>query len=112
MTLAGDKSDTGSKNFEVEDQTELMYKEDTIWTAVFSADKNAIEALIQTDPDVIYARGAVGECPIHMLFLCGSDAHLEIARDLILRFPEITTQTYHKPVRSIWILHVETIRFV
>ena len=31
--------------------------------------------------------GAVGECPIHMLFLYGTDAHLEIARDLLIRFP-------------------------
>ncbi|UJR09267.1 hypothetical protein I4U23_013512 [Adineta vaga] len=94
----GDKSDGSSKQFEVEEQTELMYKDDTIWTAVFSADKSAIEMLIKEDSDVINSRGAVGECPIHMLFLCGSDAHLEIARDLILRFPSTVTQIYHKPI--------------
>ncbi len=75
-----------------------MYKDDTIWTAVFSADKNAVEALINADPNIINARGAVGECPIHMLFLYGTDEHLEIARDLILRFPTIITQTYNEPV--------------
>jgi len=82
----------------VEDQTELMYKDDTIWTAVFSADKSAVEALIDADPNIIKARGAVGECPIHMLFLYGTDEHLEIARDLILRFPTIITQIYNGPV--------------
>jgi hypothetical protein len=75
-----------------------MYTDDTIWPAVFNADKNAIQSLIEADPNVVHARGAVGECPIHMLFLCGSEAHLEIAQDLILRFPSIVTQIYNKPV--------------
>jgi hypothetical protein len=83
---------------EVEQQTELMYKDDTIWTAVFNADKIAIEILIENDPDVIEMRGAVGECPIHMLFLYGTNEHLMIARDLITRFPKIVTQIYNKSV--------------
>jgi hypothetical protein len=83
---------------EVEQQTELMYKDDTIWTAVFNADKAAIEILIENDPDVIEMRGAVGECPIHMLFLYGTSEHLMIARDLLIRFPKIVTQIYNKPV--------------
>ncbi|CAF4275529.1 unnamed protein product, partial [Rotaria sordida] len=83
---------------EVEQQTELMYKDNTIWTAVFYADKTAINNLVDIDPDIIHTRGAVGECPIHMLFLYGSDAHLEIARDLIIRFPFIVTQIYNKPI--------------
>jgi hypothetical protein len=53
---------------------------------------------IAADPNVVNMRGAVGECPIHMLFLYGTDAHLEIARDLITRFPEIVIQIYNKPV--------------
>jgi len=84
--------------FEVEQQTELMYKDDTIWTAVFNADKSAIEILIENDPDVIEMRGAVGECPIHMLFLYGTNEHLMIARDLITRYPKIVTQIYNKSV--------------
>jgi hypothetical protein len=87
-----------SDQLDVEQQTELMHQGDSIWTAVFKADKIAIEALISTDSDVIYKRGPVGECPIHMLFLYGSDAHLEIARELITRFPAIVTQTYNKTV--------------
>ena len=87
-----------SDQFDVEQQTELMYQDDTIWTAVFKADKDAVENLIDADPDVIYERGAVGECPIHMLFLYGTEAHLEIAQDLLTRFPEIVTQIYNKPV--------------
>ncbi|CAM4838806.1 unnamed protein product [Rotaria magnacalcarata] len=81
----------------VEEQTELMYKENTIWTAVFNADKAAIDELINHDPHVVDTRGAVGECPIHMLFLYGTEAHLDIARDLLVRFPLIATQIYNKP---------------
>ncbi|CAF1221511.1 unnamed protein product, partial [Rotaria sordida] len=92
------KSDVDSNQSEVEQQTELMYKDNTIWTAVFNADKTAINNLVDIDQDIIHTRGAVGECPIHMLFLYGSDAHLEIARDLIIRFPFIVTQIYNKPV--------------
>ncbi|CAF4544811.1 unnamed protein product, partial [Rotaria socialis] len=73
----------------VEQQTELMYKENTIWTAIFNADKVAIDELIEHDRNVVDTRGAVGECPIHMLFLYGTEAHLDIARDLLIRFPLI-----------------------
>ncbi|CAF4142511.1 unnamed protein product [Rotaria sp. Silwood2] len=90
-------SDVDSTQSEVEQQTELMYKDNTIWTAVFNADKTAIDHLIDIDPDIINARGAVGECPIHMLFLYATGKHLEIARDLIMRFPIIVTQIYNKP---------------
>lgn len=83
---------------DVEQQTELMYTDDTIWKAVFHADKLAVERLIDDDPQVIDERGAVGECPIHLLFLIGSDEHLSIAQDLITRFPRIVTQVYNKPV--------------
>ncbi|CAF3726658.1 unnamed protein product [Rotaria sp. Silwood1] len=86
-----------AKHEEVEQQTELMYKDNTIWTAVFNADENAINRLIDADPNIIMSRGAVGECPIHMLFLYGTDKHLKIARDLIIRFPMIMTQIYNKP---------------
>ncbi|CAF2776722.1 unnamed protein product [Rotaria sp. Silwood2] len=85
------------KNEEVEQQTELMYKDNTIWTAVFTADEDAINRLIDADPNVIMSRGALGDCPIHMLFLYGTDKHLKIARDLIIRFPMIMTQIYNKP---------------
>ncbi|CAF3456995.1 unnamed protein product, partial [Rotaria sp. Silwood2] len=90
-------SDVNSNQSEVEQQTELMYKDNTIWTAVFNADKASIDRLIDADPEVINMRGAVGECPLHMLFLCGTYRHLEIARDLIIRFPMIVTQIYNKP---------------
>ncbi|CAF3265088.1 unnamed protein product, partial [Rotaria socialis] len=43
----------------VEQQTELMYKENTIWTAIFNADKVAIDELIHRDPNVVDTRGAV-----------------------------------------------------
>jgi len=86
---------------DVEQQTELMYRDDTIWTAIFRADESMIEKLIENNPKVINEHGAVGECPIHLLFLCGTDEHLNIARDLIERFPSIATQIYNEPVSKI-----------
>ncbi|CAF1345973.1 unnamed protein product [Rotaria sordida] len=88
-------ADVTSDNSEVEQQTELMLEDNTIWRAVYNADKIAIDRFIDADPDLINKRGAVGECPIHLLFLRGTDAHFDIARDLILRFPTIVTQTYY-----------------
>lgn len=96
--LAEKFNSTNASEMDVEQQTELMYKDDTIWTALFKADKVAIDRLIANDPSVIHTRGAVGECPIHMLFLYGTDAHLDIARDLLKQFPNIVTQTYNKTV--------------
>jgi hypothetical protein len=77
-----------------------MYKVDTIWTAAFNADKTAIRQLVKDDSNVLRLRGPVGECPIHMLFLYGTDAHLDIARDLLREHPDIVTQVYNKPVNK------------
>jgi hypothetical protein len=63
-----------------------------------------MEILIENDPNIIEARGAVGECPIHMLFLYGTNEHLRIARDLLIRFPKIVTQIYNKSVSTDTIL--------
>lgn len=84
---------------DVEQQTELMHQENTIWTAAYRADHETINQLIAENPDVIYTRGAVGECPIHVLFLCGSEEHLTIARDLLERYPNLVTLIYNKHVR-------------
>ncbi|CAM2730355.1 unnamed protein product, partial [Rotaria socialis] len=54
------KEDEADKESVVEEQTELMYKENTIWTAIFNADKVAIDELIHRDPNVVDTRGAVG----------------------------------------------------
>lgn len=98
---------------DVEQQTELMHKKDTIWAAIFRADRDAIEKFIEKNPEIINERGPVGECPIHLLFLLASDECLSIARDLIERFPNIVTQIYNKPVRQkknkiyVWIREFE-----
>ncbi|CAF5222221.1 unnamed protein product, partial [Rotaria magnacalcarata] len=42
-----------SSHADIELQTELMHKSDTIWTAMPKADKEAIEQIINTDPNVI-----------------------------------------------------------
>jgi hypothetical protein len=96
--MVDEKSDEDTDFSEVEHQTELMYQDKTIWTAVYNADKNAVDALIDDDPTIINTRGAVGDCPIHVLFLCATNEHFVIARDLITRFPHIVTQIYNKPV--------------
>ena len=99
--ILGEKSTKKVSNeMDVEQQTELMHQENTIWTAVFRADHEAINRLIDEDSNLIYTRGAVGECPIHVLFLCGSETHLAIARDLLQRNPSMVTQIYNKPVRN------------
>ncbi|CAF4263107.1 unnamed protein product, partial [Rotaria sordida] len=58
--------DATSDDSEVEQQTELMLEDNTIWSAVYNADKIAIDRFIDADPDLINKRGAVGECPIHV----------------------------------------------
>ena len=98
MDFVAKSTSEHSDHSDVERQTELVYKENTIWTAVYNADKVAIDRLLDLNPDVINVKGAAGECPIHMLFLCGTEKHLEIARELIIRFPRIVTQTYSKYV--------------
>ncbi|CAF1031094.1 unnamed protein product [Rotaria sordida] len=81
----------------VERQTEASHKGGTIWEAVRKADQAALERLLDTDHNSIYARGPVGDCPIHMLFLYGTGAHLNMARYLITRFPETVVQIYNQP---------------
>ena len=39
-------------------------------------------------------RGAVGETPLHMCFLCGSFYHRELAKRLIKLFPELVNDIY------------------
>ena len=42
--------------------------------------------------------GPVGECPIHMLFLYGSETHLNMAQYIISHFPHTITQIYNGAV--------------
>lgn len=84
----------------VERQTEAAHKGGTIWEAVRKADRAALEHLLDADVNQIYQRGPVGECPIHMLFLYGTEIHLEMARYLIERFPNIVVQTYDQSVSN------------
>ncbi|CAF2163660.1 unnamed protein product [Rotaria magnacalcarata] len=86
-----------SSHADIELQTELMHKSDTIWTAMPKADKEAIEQIINTDPNVINVRGPVGECPIHMRFSHATEFYMDIARHLITRFPHIVTEIYNQP---------------
>jgi len=82
----------------VERQTENSRKGGTIWQTLLKADHAAMERLVKEDPKNIDARGPVGECPIHMLFLYGTETHLSMARYLIKHFPRAITQIYNQAV--------------
>jgi len=96
--LAEGVLDEKSNQSAVERQTEASHKGGTIWEAVRKADQAALERLLQDDPHNVQTRGPVGECPIHMLFLYGTEAHLNMARYLMTRFPETIVQIYNQPV--------------
>ncbi|CAF4193532.1 unnamed protein product, partial [Rotaria sordida] len=93
--LAAGALDEGLNLSAVEQQTEASHKDGPIWEAVRKADQAALERLLDADHNSIYARGPVGDCPIHMLFLYGTEAHLNTARYLITRFPETVIQIYN-----------------
>jgi hypothetical protein len=93
-----DDPSTGSA---VERQTENSRKGGTIWQSLLKADHAAMESLVKENPKNVDARGPVGECPIHMLFLYGTETHLSMARYLIKHFPRTITQIYNQPVIEI-----------
>ncbi|CAF2968451.1 unnamed protein product [Rotaria sp. Silwood2] len=97
--LEAEALDERSNQSAVERQTEASHKSGTIWEAVRKADQAALERLLDADSNSINARGPVGECPIHMLFLYGTEAHLNMAQYLITRFPETIVQSYNQPER-------------
>ncbi|CAF3087395.1 unnamed protein product [Rotaria sp. Silwood2] len=88
--------DDESVSSAVERQTENSRKGGTIWEAVRKADELAFKRLLDDNPNHADARGPVGECPIHMLFLYGTEAHLSMAQYLIGKFPHTITQIYNQ----------------
>ncbi len=88
----------GQKLSAVERQAENSRKGGTIWEAVRKADEAQFKRLLDVDPKNADARGPIGECPIHMLFLYGTENHLKMARYLITKFPHTLTQTYNQAV--------------
>jgi hypothetical protein len=96
--LASGNDDEQLKLSAVERQTENSRKGGTIWEAVRKADEIAFKRLVNEDRNNVDARGPVGECPIHMLFLYGTETHLHMARYLITNFPHTITQIYNQPV--------------
>jgi hypothetical protein len=84
----------------VERQTENSRKGGTIWEAVRKADEEAMKRLVKEDSKNVDARGPVGECPIHMLFLYGTETHLSMARYIISEFPHTITQIYNQAVNE------------
>jgi hypothetical protein len=98
VAKTNDLSNDSSTTSAVERQTENSRKGGTIWEAVRKADRAAMERLVKEDPKNVDARGPVGECPVHMLFLYGTEAHLNMARYLITHFPRTITQIYNQAV--------------
>lgn len=86
----------------VERQTENSRKGGTIWQTLLTGDLEGMIQLVKEDPKHVDARGPVGECPIHMLFLYGSDNHLAMAQYLIKNFPHTITQIYNGSVNKIF----------
>jgi hypothetical protein len=82
----------------VERQTENSRKGGSIWEVVRKADQTTMERLVKVDSSNVNARGPVGECPIHMLFLYGSETHLSMAQYIIKNFPHTITQIYNQAV--------------
>lgn len=69
-----------------------------IWVILRKADQTALERLIETDLDLIHQRGGVDVCPIYRLFSYGTNAHLNIAKYFITKFPSLITQSYKSSV--------------
>jgi hypothetical protein len=98
--------DEESSKSAVERQTEAAHKAGTIWEAIRKADQTAFKRILDADPNTINERGAVGDCPIHMLFLYGTETHLSMARYLITRFPETVVQIYNQPVSNFQLIYL------
>lgn len=94
-----DEANNPSTLSAVEQQTENSRKGGTIWEAVRKADQPTMERLLREDGSNANARGPVGECPVHMLFLYGSETHLTMGRYLVSHFPHTITQIYNQPVK-------------
>lgn len=94
------KEEKHKKLSAVEEQTENSRKRGTIWEAVRKADEADFKRLVKLDPSNVDKRGPVGECPVHMLFLYGSETHLNMARYLITHFPYTITQIYNQDVSN------------
>jgi hypothetical protein len=105
LSVAQKRKEILAKNFNealkasaMEKQEENLRKGGTIWEAVCKADEATFKNLIKENPSNVDVRGPIGECPIHMLFLYGTETHLNMARYLITNFPHTLTQTYNQPV--------------
>ena len=93
--------DEDSSRSAAERQIENVYRSGSIWEAVRNADQMALEHILDTNPDSINSRGPVGDCPIHLLFLYATEAHLKLARYVITRFPETVIQMYNHKVSDV-----------
>jgi hypothetical protein len=98
--------DEGSSRSAVEQQTENAHMSGSIWEAIRKADQVTLEHLLDISPDNVNARGPVGDCPIHLLFLYGTEAHLKMARYVITHFPETLVQTYNHAVSDVILIHL------
>ena len=82
---------------ESDKQVELSRKSGNIWSSLLAADFVEVKRILSIDPMQALERGAVGELPLHLAFLYNSDAHFEIAKFLIEKYPETISQVYLNP---------------
>ncbi|CAF0946381.1 unnamed protein product, partial [Didymodactylos carnosus] len=95
-TQSVDHDDGDSNSMAVEKQTEAARQTGTIWDIIRKADQASLEYMLSTDPSKVNERGFVGECPLHMMFIYGTDSHIEMAKYVIGKFPDATTQIYNQ----------------
>lgn len=50
--------------------------------------------IVTANPEAIRSRGPVGETPLHLLVLYHSPKHIEIAKWLLDRFPDLILDEY------------------
>lgn len=53
-----------------------------------------VDKALRDDPNLINARGAVGETLLHLCFLYNKPVHLTIARNILQRFPQAINAVY------------------
>eukprot|EP00455_Lapot_gusevi_P012680 TRINITY_DN1605_c0_g1_i4.p1 TRINITY_DN1605_c0_g1~~TRINITY_DN1605_c0_g1_i4.p1 ORF type:complete len:685 (+),score=183.66 TRINITY_DN1605_c0_g1_i4:122-2176(+) len=88
-------------------QVEESRKSGNIWNAVLNGDLDEVKRLVKKDPKVPYARGPLGEVPLHLCFLYGSEKHIQIARFFIDKYPDTIALMYEKDeYRGENVLHI------
>lgn len=80
---------------ELDDQAILLAEEGNIFSACYAANESLVEHWIATKGwEVMLEVGPVGDCPLLVLFLVHSPAHIAIAKKCIDRWPVLVFARY------------------